>query len=226
MRVFIKDYLLSWLFVIVFWVAVWIFVPGKEKNSRSQTSSRFSSSYSSLSSWLCTSLEGPLNATATREGTLKDFQKLSRKPTGGFTFQKRYSTSSGTPLSFGNFSTAVLLTKSPFWGVLNALAMFALIFSFFVLLISMIIWVVVFPLSLYRIFRGKEPHRGLVDFVVKYNLFLTGVLLAVRLIALHAGDISAPYEANRLWEKRPRCECPLRALRSELPLWAGRLLRA
>ena len=57
----------------------------------------------------------------------------------------------------------------------------------------MIIWVVVFPFSLYRTLTGKEPHRGLLDFVVEYNLILTGILLMVRLIALHVGNISAPH---------------------------------
>lgn len=193
MRVFIKDYLLPWLFTIVFWVAIWALAPWK--GIHLSPPNVFSVLFL-LPIFLLVALYF-VGKTLERYGySRKDLRRLPEiiERTHGKLYPAKdiFDTIAKALIFWGLFSSAVLLTENPLWGVLNAVAMFALIFSFFVLLISMIIWVVVFPHSLYRIFRGKEPHRGLIDFVVEYNLVLTGILLAVRLIALHAGDISAP----------------------------------
>ncbi|WP_297555893.1 hypothetical protein [Thermococcus sp.] len=199
MRVFIKDYLLPWLFIIGFWVVIWILVPGKEKNLSLPN-------VVSISLLLIIFLLVALyfvGRTLERYGySRRDVRRLPEiieKTHGRLYLPKEVFNILGNAIVFwGLFSSAVLLTENPLWGVLNAIAMFALIFSFFVLLISMTIWVVVFPLSLYRIFTGKEPHRGLIDYVVEYNLVFTGILLAVRLVALHVGDISAPHYLTEL----------------------------
>ncbi|GAB6101077.1 hypothetical protein JCM16138_03000 [Thermococcus atlanticus] len=73
-------------------------------------------------------------------------------------------------------------------GILNGIALFADIFAFFVLGVSIVIWIIIFPLSLYRTLTGKEPHRALlIDIAIKYSIIFTMVLIAVRLIALHSG---------------------------------------
>ncbi|ACJ17291.1 hypothetical membrane protein, conserved [Thermococcus onnurineus NA1] len=199
MRVFIKDYLLPWLFVIVFWVAIWGLVPGKEKNlSLPNVLSVFVLLPIFLLGALCF-VGKTLERYGYSRGDIRRLPEIIEKTHGKlYPAKEIFDTIASALVFWGLFSTAVLLTENPLWGVINALAMFALIFSFFVLLISMVIWVVVFPLSLYRIFTDKEPHRGLIDFVVEYNLVLTGILLAVRLIALHAGDISAPHYIMKL----------------------------
>ncbi|AEH24255.1 hypothetical protein PYCH_05670 [Pyrococcus yayanosii CH1] len=93
-------------------------------------------------------------------------------------------------------------------GVLNGVAIFARIFAFFVLLVSMVIWILGLPFALYELFKGKEPDRDfLIELTVRQNLFYTAVLVAVRLIALHssypAGDdpigSSWPSGGKRNW---------------------------
>ncbi|WP_297092650.1 hypothetical protein [Thermococcus sp.] len=194
MRVFIRDYLIPWLLVIIFWVAIWVFVPGKEKNL---SLPNVLSVFVLLPIFLLIALYFVGRTLENYGYSRRDVRRLPEmiERTHGRLYLSReiFDTIANALIFWGLFSSAVLLTGNPLWGVVNAVAMFALIFSFFVLLVSMIIWVVVFPHSLYRIFTGKEPHRGLLDFVVEYNLVLTVLLIAVRLIALHVGDVSAPH---------------------------------
>ncbi|SEW04721.1 hypothetical protein [Thermococcus thioreducens] len=89
---------------------------------------------------------------------------------------------------WGLFASALMMTGDPVKGILNGVAIFARIFAFFVLLVSMVIWVMGLPFALYELFKGKEPNRGfLIELTIRQNLFYTAVLVAVRLIALHSG---------------------------------------
>ncbi len=62
----------------------------------------------------------------------------------------------------------------------------------------MVIWVLGFLPCLYRLLKGREPNRNFLVEIMKLNLIFTATLLAVRLIALHAGDISAPHYLTEL----------------------------
>ena len=78
--------------------------------------------------------------------------------------------------------------------------MFARIFALFVLLVSMIIWVMALPFAIYKLLRGKEPDRGfLIELTVRQNLLYTAVLVAVRLIALHSSYPVGDDPLGRPW---------------------------
>ncbi|WP_297495495.1 hypothetical protein [Thermococcus sp.] len=199
MRVFIKDYLLPWLFVIVFWVVIWVLFPGKEKNF---SLPNIVSIFLLLIIFLLVALYF-VGRTLERYGySRRDIKRLSEiieKTHGRLYLSKEvFNTVANALIFWGLFSSAVLLTENPLWGVLNAVAMFARIFSFFVLLVSMVIWVLGFLPCLYRLLKGREPNRNFLVEIMKLNLIFTATLLAVRLIALHAGDISAPHYLTEL----------------------------
>ena len=199
MRVFIKDYLLPWLFTIGFWVVIWILVPGKEKNL---SLPNVVSIFLLLIIFLLVALYFVGRALERYGYSRRDVRRLPEiieKTHGRLYLPKEVFNILGNAIVFwGLFSSAVLLTENPLWGVLNAIAMFALIFSFFVLLISMIIWVLGFLPCLYKLLTGREPNRRFLVEIMKLNLIFTAILLAVRVIALHVGDVSAPHYLTEL----------------------------
>ncbi|ASJ06346.1 hypothetical protein [Thermococcus pacificus] len=199
MRVFIRDYLIPWLLLILVWVAIWIFVPGEEKNL-------------SLPNVLSVLILLPLfllvvlyfvGKTLERYGySRKDVRRLPEiieKTHGRLYLSREIFDTIGQALIFwALFSTVIFMTEDPLWGVANAVAMFAWIFAFFVLLVSMVIWVLGFLPALYRLLTGRKLNRDFLVEMMKFNLVSTAILIVVRLIALHVGDVSAPHYVMKL----------------------------
>jgi len=194
MRVFIKDYLLPWLLAVLFWVAVWVFAPWKGIHLSIQNVLLV---FALLPLFLLVALHFVGRALERYGYSRRDIRKLpeiiERTHRRLYLAKEIFDTITSSLMFWGLFSSAVLLTENPLLGIVNAIAMFALIFSFFILLISMVIWVLGFIPCLYRLLRGREPHKSFLVELMKFNLILTGILLAVRLIALHAGNVSAPH---------------------------------
>ncbi|WP_297468026.1 hypothetical protein [Thermococcus sp.] len=132
MRVFTKDYLLPWLFTIVFWVVIWVLVPGKEKNL---SLPNVVSIFLLLIIFLLVALYFVGRALERYGYSRRDVRRLPEiieKTHGRLYLSKEiFDTITRALIFWGLFSSAVLLTENPLWGVLNAIAMFALIFSFF-----------------------------------------------------------------------------------------------
>ena len=194
MRVFIRDYLIPWLLVIIFWVAVWILVPQARENL---TLLNLISIFLLLVIFLPMALYFVGRTLESYGYSRKDVRRLLEiieRAHGRLYLSKEiFDTVARALIFWGLFSSAVLLTENPLWGVVNGLAMFALIFSFFVLLISMVIWVMDFPSALYKLLTGRELNRNFLVELIRMNITFTVLLIAVRLIALHVGDVSAPH---------------------------------
>ncbi|NJE42944.1 hypothetical protein [Thermococcus sp. GR6] len=193
MRVFIRDYLIPWLLAIVFWFAIWIFVPQARKNL---TPLNLISIFLLLVPFLIVALylvgKTLENYGYSRED-IRRLPEIVEKTHGRLYLSKEiFDIITRALIFWGLFSSAVLMTENPLWGVVNGLAMFTLIFSFFILLISMVIWVMAFPSALYKLFTGRELNRDFLVELIRLNLVFTAILIAVRLIVLHVGDISGP----------------------------------
>lgn len=210
MRVFVRDYLMPWLLTVGFWVVLWTI------------SSEMRDNLSPLGVIAVVVLLVPFLIAAlhfvgkalerygySRED-LKRLPEIIEKTHGRLYLAKEIFDIIGKTLVFwGLFSTVVLLAGDPVRGLLNGIALWAYIFAFFIVLVSMVIWVMVFPLSLYRLITGREPDRGLlIEVTIKQNLFYTAVLVTVRLIALHLsypsgddliGRLFALGRSTRLW---------------------------
>ncbi|WP_227738762.1 hypothetical protein [Thermococcus eurythermalis] len=210
MRVFVRDYLMPWLLTVGFWVVLWTI------------SSEMRDNLSPLGVIAVVVLLVPFLIAAlhfvgkalerygySRED-LKRLPEIIEKTHGRLYLAKEIFDIIGKTLVFwGLFSTVVLLAGDPVRGLLNGIALWAYIFAFFIVLVSMVIWVMVFPLSLYRLITGREPDRGLlIEVTIKQNLLYTAVLVTVRLIALHLsypsgddliGRLFALGRSTRLW---------------------------
>ncbi|WP_297549177.1 hypothetical protein [Thermococcus sp.] len=114
MRVFIKDYLLPWLFTIGFWVVIWVLVPGKEKNLSLQN---VVSIFLLLIIFLLVALYF-VGRTLERYGySRRDVRRLPEiieKTHGRLYLPKEiFDTITRALIFWGLFSSAVLLTKNP-----------------------------------------------------------------------------------------------------------------
>ncbi|NJE54562.1 hypothetical protein [Thermococcus sp. 21S9] len=194
MRVFVRDYLLPWAFIVVFWVALWLIIPPLREGLNAVN---LFAVFLLLIPFLLVALHFVGKALERYGYSREDIRRLPEiieKTHGRLYLPKEVFNIVGDALIFwGIFSWALLATGDPIMGLLSGIAMFAVIFAFFVFLISMFIWVIIFPYSLYRLFTGREPDRGfLIEIPIKQNLIYTAILVAVRLIALHsnypAGD--------------------------------------
>ncbi|AEK73133.1 membrane protein, conserved [Thermococcus sp. 4557] len=189
MRVFVRDYLLPWVFIIVFWLVLWFIIPPVREHLNAMN---IFAIFLLLIPFLLVALHF-VGKTLERYGySREDIKRLSEiieKTHGRLYLPKEVFNIVGDALIFwGLFAWVLLATGDPIMGLLSGVAMFAEIFAFFVLLISMFIWVIIFPHSLYRLFTGREPSRDfLIEVPIKQNLIYTAILVAVRLIALHSG---------------------------------------
>ncbi|NJE30279.1 hypothetical protein E3E38_04325 [Thermococcus sp. 18S1] len=187
MRVFVKDYLLPWAFIVVFWVASWLIIPPMREHLNALN---IFTIFLLLIPFLLVALHF-VSKTLERYGySREDVRRLPEiieKTHGRLYLPKEVFDIIGDAIIFwGLFAWVLLATGDPIMGLLNGVAMFAEIFAFSVFLISMFIWVIIFPHSLYRLFTGREPSRDFLIELMKENLVLTAVLIAVRLIALHS----------------------------------------
>ncbi|MCD6373323.1 MAG: hypothetical protein J7L37_07260 [Thermococcus sp.] len=186
MRVFIRDYLLPWLLLIGFWVALWTI------------SSEIRDNLNPLSvlvvlillvAFLIAALHfvgKALERYGYSREDIKHLPEIIEKTHGRLYIAKEIFDIIGRALVFwGLFASAVLMTGDPVRGVINGISIFARIFVVFIVGILMVIWVLSFPLSVYRILRGEKPDRGHIDFEVKYTLVFTVLLIIIGLMAFH-----------------------------------------
>ncbi|WP_456396815.1 hypothetical protein [Thermococcus sp.] len=188
MRVFIRDYLIPWLLVPGFWFALWLFVPPARENI---TPVNLFAALLLMVPFLLAALYFVGNALERYGYSRKDIKRLPEiieKTHGRLYLSKEIFNIIGKTFVFwGLFASALMITGDPVKGVLSGVDIFARIFAFFVLLVSMVIWVMALPFALYELFKGNEPNRDfLIELTVRQNLFYTAVLVAVRLIALHS----------------------------------------
>ncbi|AHL23057.1 hypothetical protein [Thermococcus nautili] len=193
MRVFVKDYLLPLIFLVVFWFALWLITPPVREHLNAMN---IFAVFLLLIPFLLVALHF-VGKTLERYGySREDVRRLPEiieKTHGRLYLPKEVFNIIGDAIIFwGLFAWVLLATGDPIMGLLSGIAMFAEIFAFSVFLISMFIWVIIFPHSLYRLFTGREPDRDFLIELIRQNLVLTAILVAVRLIALHsnysAGD--------------------------------------
>ncbi|WP_099209583.1 hypothetical protein [Thermococcus henrietii] len=193
MRVFVRDYLLPWAFIVVFWLVLWLLIPPMREHLNAVN---IFAVFLLLIPFLLVALHF-VGKTLERYGySREDIRRLPEiieKTHGRLYFPKEVFNIIGDAIIFwGLFAWVLLATGDPIMGLLSGVAMFAEIFAFFVLFVSMVIWVIIFPHSLYRLFTGREPSRDFLIELIRQNLVLTAILVAVRLIALHsnypAGD--------------------------------------
>jgi len=187
MRVFIRHYLLPWAFILVFWVALWILVPPKRGGL---TTVNIFAVFLLLIPFLLLALHF-VGKTFERYGysreDIKRLPEIIEKTHGGLYLPREVFNIIGDALVFwGLFALVLLATGDPIMGLLSGIAMFAKIFAFFVLLVSMVIWIIAFPSALYGLFTGREPDRGFLIELMRENFLSTAILVAVRLIALHS----------------------------------------
>ncbi|WP_460129186.1 hypothetical protein [Thermococcus prieurii] len=188
MRVFVRDYLLPWAFIVVFWLALWLLIPPMREHLNAVN---IFTVFLLLIPFLLVALHF-VGKTLERYGySREDIRRLPEiieKTHGRLYLPKEVFNIVGDALIFwGLFAWVLLATGDPIMGLLSGVAMFAEIFAFFVLFVSMVIWVIIFPHSLYRLFTGREPSRDfLIEVPIKQNLIYTAILVAVRLIALHS----------------------------------------
>ncbi|CAD5243285.1 hypothetical protein [Thermococcus camini] len=189
MRVFIRDYLIPWLLVPAFWFALWTLSSQTRKNLNAVN---LFAGVLLLVPFLLVALHFVGKALERYGYSREDIKRLPEiiEKTHGRLYLSReiFDIIGKTLVFWGLFASALMMTGDPVKGILNGVAIFARIFAFFVLLVSMVIWVLGLPFALYGLFKGKEPNRGfLIELTIRQNLFYTAVLVAVRLIALHSG---------------------------------------
>ncbi|WP_258083321.1 hypothetical protein [Thermococcus thermotolerans] len=187
MRVFLRSYLLPWLLAVGFWLALWLLVPPKKNLSAVSLFVAFLL----LVPFLLVALHFVGKTLESYGYSRKDIKRLPEiieKTHGRLYLPKEvFNTVARALMFWGFFATAVIMTENPVKGILNGIAMFAKIFAFFILLISMVIWVLGFPFALYGLFTGSELNRDFLIELMRENLVFTAILIAVRLIALHSG---------------------------------------
>ena len=193
MRTFTRHYLLPWSLILVFWFALWLLVPPMRK------------SLDAVNVFVAILLLVPFlllalhfaGKTLERYGysreDVKRLPEIIEKTHGRLYLPKEVFNIIGDALIFwGLFAWVILATGNPIMGLLSGVAIFAKIFAFFVLLVSMVIWIIAFPFAIYRLFTEREPSRDFLIELMRENLIFTAILIAVRLISLHssypAGD--------------------------------------
>jgi len=174
MRVFLKDYLITWLLFPAFWFGLWLLSSQTRKNLNAVT---LFAVLLLLVPFLLTALYF-VGKTLERYGysreDIKRLPEIIEKTHGRLYLSKEIFNIIGKTLVFwGLFASALVMTGDPVKGILNGVAIFARIFALFVLLVSMVIWVLRLPFALYGLFKGKEPNRGfLIELTIRENLFI------------------------------------------------------
>ncbi|MFA4719470.1 hypothetical protein [Pyrococcus kukulkanii] len=188
MRIFIRNYLLPWLLIIAFWLAIWLL------------GSQIGKSLNVMNVFVAFLLLVPFLLVAfhfvgkvlerygySRED-IRRLPEIIEKTHERLYIAKEIFDIIGKALIFwGLMATAVVMTRDPLKGLLNGIAIFARIFALFIILVSMVIWVMAFPHCLYKLFIGRELNRGFLVELMRQNIFYTVVLIAVRIIALRSG---------------------------------------
>jgi len=193
MRTFTRHYLLPWSLILVFWFALWLLVPPMRK---SLDAVNVFVAILLLVPFLLLALHFVGKALERYGYSREDIKRLPEiieKTHGRLYLPKEVFNIIGDALIFwGLFAWVILATGNPIMGLLSGVAIFAKIFAFFVLLVSMVIWIIAFPFALYRLFTEREPSRDFLIELMRENLIFTAILIAVRLISLHssypAGD--------------------------------------
>ena len=193
MRVFIRGYLIPWLLVPGFWFGLWLLSPQTRENLNAVN---LFVVFLLLVPFLLVALHfvgKALERYGYSRNDVKHLPEIIEKTHGRLYLPKEvFDIIARAMVFWGFFATAVVITGDTIGGLLNGVAIFARIFAFFVLLISMVIWVMALPSALYRLFTGRELNRDFLIELMRENLVFTAVLVLVRLIALHsscpAGD--------------------------------------
>ncbi|NJE62153.1 hypothetical protein [Thermococcus sp. 21S7] len=201
MRAFIKDYLFPWLLAVGFWLALWLLVPPTKEGLNAVN---VFVAFLLLAPFLLVAFHF-VGKTLERYGySRKDIRRLPEiieKTHGRLYLPKEVFDTVARALIFWGFvATAVVMTENPLRGLLNGVAIFAEIFAFFVLLVSMVIWIMAFPFALYKLFTGRELNRDFLIELMRQNLVCTAILIAVRLIALHSGYPSGDDPIGKLMD--------------------------
>ncbi|WP_148882976.1 hypothetical protein [Thermococcus aciditolerans] len=188
----ILELALQSLFLIAFWIVMWLFIPATRRNLNA---TNLFAAFSLLVPFLLSARHFVGKALESYGYSREDVRRLPEileKTWGRNYLPKEVQEIIGRHIMFwGFFATAVIGTGNLTEGIIGMTSIFAVIFSFFILLVSMVIWVIVLPLSTYRILTGKEPHRGLlIDVAVKYTLALMVLLIAVRIGQRKAGKLA------------------------------------
>ncbi|MFA4700322.1 hypothetical protein [Pyrococcus kukulkanii] len=161
MRIFIRNYLLPWLLIIAFWLAIWLL------------GSQIGKSLNVMNVFVAFLLLVPFLLVAfhfvgkvlerygySRED-IRRLPEIIEKTHERLYIAKEIFDIIGKALIFwGLMATAVVMTRDPLKGLLNGAAIFARIFALFIILVSMVIWVMAFPHCLYKLFIGRELNRG------------------------------------------------------------------
>jgi len=189
MRVFLKDYLLPWLLVPSFWFGLWLLSPQTRENLDAVN---LFVVFLLLVPFLLTAVYFVGKALERYGYSRKDIKCLPEiiEKTHGrlYLLKEVFEIIARAMVFWGFVATAVVITGDTVGRLLNGVAIFARIFAFFVLLVSMVILVMGLPFALYDLLNGKESNRGfLIELTTRQNLFYTAVLVVVRLIALHSG---------------------------------------
>ena len=187
MRVFVRDYLLPWLLTVGFWLAIWIFVRQIRENLNAVN---VFVAFILLVPFLLVALHFA-GKTLERYGysreDLKRLPEIIEKTHGRLYLPKEiFETVTRALMFWGLVATAVVMTENPLNGILNGVAIFVRIFALFVLLVSMVLWVMDFPFAIYKLFKGRDLSRDFLVEMMRQNLLYTLTLIAVRFIALHS----------------------------------------
>ncbi|MFA4647206.1 hypothetical protein P8X24_08160 [Pyrococcus kukulkanii] len=175
MRIFIRNYFLPWLLIIVFWLALWLL------------SSQLRESLNVVNVFVAFLLLVPFLLVAlhfvgkalerygySRED-IKRLPEIIKKTHGRLYISKEVFDIVGKALIFwGLMATAVVMTRDPLKGLLNGAAIFARIFALFIILVSMVIWVMAFPHGLYKLLTGNKLNRDFLVELMRQNIFYTG----------------------------------------------------
>ncbi|NJE45964.1 hypothetical protein E3E35_00780 [Thermococcus sp. GR7] len=185
-RNFIRSFLLPLLTLIAFWVGLWLYVPQIRENLNAVN---LLIVLLLLAIFLLTAPHFVGKALEDYGYSREDVRRLPEileKTWGRSYLPKEVQDIIGRHVMlWGFFATAVIMTGNLVEGVIGTASVFAVIFAFFIVGVSMAIWIIILPLSIYRVLTGKEPDKTLLKFVILYTLVFTGILIVVRLIALH-----------------------------------------
>ncbi|NJE05659.1 hypothetical protein E3E36_05780 [Thermococcus sp. M36] len=174
-------------FLIAFWVAMWLFIPDTRKNLNAVN---LIAAFSLLVPFLLSAryfMGKALEGYGYSRGDVKRLPEILEKTWGRSYLPREVQEIIGRHIMFwGFFATAIIMAGNLVEGVIGTASVFAVILSFFVLLVSMVIWAIILPLSIHGTLSGEKPHEGLLmGLAVKYNLIFTVILIAVRLMTLH-----------------------------------------
>ncbi|WP_457741692.1 hypothetical protein, partial [Thermococcus sp.] len=177
MRVFLRDYLLPWLLAIGFWLALWLLIPTMREHLNAVN---LLVAFILLFPFLLVAFHFA-GKTLERYGYswegIKRLPEIIEKTHGRLYLAREvFDIITGALMFWGFVASAVLMSKDPLTGILNGVAMFADVFAFFVLLLSMVIWVLGLPSALHRLLAGGELNGDFLIELMRENLVFTAIL--------------------------------------------------